>query len=327
MSSTRESDALLAAARDAVLVVDDARVFIDANPAACRLFGLALTELLGRRLDDVLDEPELHLEAARRRFLDGGEQAGERVRGPHGSLRRIEYSATARFLPGRHLAILRDVTERRRAEAERAACCSGSRAGCARPRRCCEPRAELHAGPGRGAAAGGPRDRAGARRHGGAYLADAARENLRAVAGYHVPAHVLENIGTTKAQLTEPPFSRTPALSCQLARRLAAPRQRFVWSTPWRLTRRTWSPSLWARMRQPSTFCLYTQPSPERRADARRVHRETAGYRHPNIGRRAMASRNIGRAAAFTMMTVRWVVALAVKDLWNLIHSTGSMRS
>src|SRR4029453_6890498 len=53
------SEALLSAARDAVLVVDDARRFVDANPAACRLLGLALKDLLGKRFDDFLDEPGL----------------------------------------------------------------------------------------------------------------------------------------------------------------------------------------------------------------------------------------------------------------------------
>src|SRR5262245_48246195 len=46
------SEALLAAARDAVLVVDDARTIVDANPAACRLLGRPLEAVLGRRFDD-----------------------------------------------------------------------------------------------------------------------------------------------------------------------------------------------------------------------------------------------------------------------------------
>jgi PAS domain S-box-containing protein len=48
MSSHLESDALLAAARDAVLVVDDTRTFVDANPAACRMLGLPCDQLRGR---------------------------------------------------------------------------------------------------------------------------------------------------------------------------------------------------------------------------------------------------------------------------------------
>jgi PAS domain S-box-containing protein len=41
VSSQQQSEALLAAARDAVIVVDDARTFVDVNPAASRLFGVS----------------------------------------------------------------------------------------------------------------------------------------------------------------------------------------------------------------------------------------------------------------------------------------------
>jgi PAS domain S-box-containing protein len=119
--SSGESEALLAAARDAVLVIDDARLFVDANPAACRLLGLSLPALVGRRFDDFLAEPGLDLDAAWRTFLDGGEQTGElRIIRGDGEVRPVEYSATAGFVAGRHLAILRDISGRKRAEAERA---------------------------------------------------------------------------------------------------------------------------------------------------------------------------------------------------------------
>ena len=119
MSSQQQSEALLAAARDGVIVVDDARTFVDANPAACRLFGVSAPDLLGRRFDDFL-EPGVELEAAWRIFLRSGEQAGElRVIRPDGEVRHVEYSATARFVAGRHLAILRDIAGRKLAEAER----------------------------------------------------------------------------------------------------------------------------------------------------------------------------------------------------------------
>src|SRR4030095_2030092 len=116
----QESEALLAAARDAVIVVDDARMFVDANPAAYRLLGMSADNLLGRRFDDFL-EPGVDLEAAWERFLHLGEHAGElRVIRPDGEVRHVEYSATARFVAGRHLAILRDIAGRKLAEAERA---------------------------------------------------------------------------------------------------------------------------------------------------------------------------------------------------------------
>ena len=119
MSSQQQSDALLAAAHDAILVVDDTRTFVDVNPAACRLLGLSAKQLRGRRFDDFL-EPGIDLETAWQAFLDGGEQTGElRVLRPDGEIKVVEYSATARFMAGRHVAILRDIADRKRVEAER----------------------------------------------------------------------------------------------------------------------------------------------------------------------------------------------------------------
>jgi PAS domain S-box-containing protein len=119
VSTQEESQALFAAARDAVLVVDDARTFVDVNPAACRLLGLSARELRGRRLEDFL-EPGVDIDGAWQRFLADGEQTGElRVIRPDGEIRHVEYSATARFIADRHVAILRDVAARKRAEAER----------------------------------------------------------------------------------------------------------------------------------------------------------------------------------------------------------------
>ena len=53
-------------------------------------------------------------------FLHEGSQRGEyQLQMPDGRLCDIEFSATANVLPGRHLSIIRDVTERKRLEAER----------------------------------------------------------------------------------------------------------------------------------------------------------------------------------------------------------------
>ena len=196
MSSNRESEALLAAARDAVLVVDDARFFVDANPAACRLLGLSLPALLGRRFDDALAEPELDLDTAWRSFLDGGAQTGElRIRRPDGEVRLVEYSATAGFVAGRHLAILRDITGRKRVEAERAEMLQREQ------RRLRETETLLAVSRALSSTLD-PMEtlRRVAREIAlalgadmvGAYLADAARENLRPVAGYHVPPDMID---------------------------------------------------------------------------------------------------------------------------------------
>jgi PAS domain S-box-containing protein len=50
-------------------------------------------------------------------FLEQGEQEGEfSLYRPDGEMRDLEFKAKAGFVPGRHLSVLRDVTERKRAE-------------------------------------------------------------------------------------------------------------------------------------------------------------------------------------------------------------------
>jgi PAS domain S-box-containing protein len=195
VSSQQQSEALLAAARDGVIVVDDARTFVDVNPAACRLLGVSAPDLLGRRFDDFL-EPGVDLEGAWRIFLRSGEQAGElRVIRPDGEVRHVEYSATARFVAGRHLAILRDIAGRKLAEAERvelqrreqlrlretetllavSRALSSTRDPTETMRRVAR---EIALALGAGMV--------------GAYLADPSSEKLWPTAGYRVPRHMLD---------------------------------------------------------------------------------------------------------------------------------------
>jgi PAS domain S-box-containing protein len=195
VSNQQQSEALLAAARDGVIVVDDSRTFVDVNPAACRLLGASASELIGRRFDEFL-ERGTELETAWKIFLRFGEQAGElRVIRPDGAVRHIEYSATARFVAGRHLAILRDIAGRKLAEAERAEL---------------QRREELRLRETEtllavSRALSSTRDPTETMRRVareitralgadmvGAYLADAAHDSLWPTAGYHVPHALLD---------------------------------------------------------------------------------------------------------------------------------------
>ena len=119
-----------------MLVVDDARRFVDANPAACRLLGLAPKDLLGKRFDDFLDEPGLDLDAAWLNFLETGEQMGElRVVRPDGSAGPSS-NAPHGSSPG---AIWRSSPTSPAASVRRPSgpsCDGTSRRACARPR-CC----------------------------------------------------------------------------------------------------------------------------------------------------------------------------------------------
>jgi PAS domain S-box-containing protein len=109
--------ALFDASLDAILITDDSRRYVDANPAACELLGVDRALVTKFRIDDFAPpERRADIEAAWRSFLQFGKQRGEyELIRLDGTVRYVEFSATANFIRGRHLSSLRDITERRRA--------------------------------------------------------------------------------------------------------------------------------------------------------------------------------------------------------------------
>ena len=111
-------DAVFASALDAMLIADDEGRYIDANPAACALLGKSLEQLRATTVVETSADAGA-ARAAWRDVLAAGTWRGEwAVRRSDGELRVLDASAHARISPDRHLAILRDVTDERRARDE-----------------------------------------------------------------------------------------------------------------------------------------------------------------------------------------------------------------
>jgi PAS domain S-box-containing protein len=114
--SERQLRAIYESALDAFLIADDEGRYLSANPAACALLGVSEADLLGRRVADFLG-PEVDFETVWHSFLEQGRMRGEIVLTLlDGSTRQVDFSAISNVLPGRHLSILRDVGDRKRAE-------------------------------------------------------------------------------------------------------------------------------------------------------------------------------------------------------------------
>ena len=90
------------------------------NPAACDYLGVAKRDLIGRKLDDFLPPHRLAtVEEDWEAFLHGGPIRAEwETQKIDGTILVADASARPNFLPGLHIAFLRDSTERKRLEAE-----------------------------------------------------------------------------------------------------------------------------------------------------------------------------------------------------------------
>jgi PAS domain S-box-containing protein len=111
-------------ALDAMFLVDADGAFIDVNPAACELTGYRREELMGRHISFLA--PEGQGEEVDRTFEEllqaGRSDIPFDLRRRDGSVITAEARAVADIVPGVHLSVLRDITDRvvaERAAAER----------------------------------------------------------------------------------------------------------------------------------------------------------------------------------------------------------------
>ena len=100
-------------ALDAIVVSDADGSFLEVNNAACEIFGLEREELLKARWSDFRSDGAPEYRVLLERFLgEGGTRGESRLLMPDGRTRYLDFTESADIAPGRHLTILRDVTER-----------------------------------------------------------------------------------------------------------------------------------------------------------------------------------------------------------------------
>ena len=116
--SQRRFQAIFDNSLDAILLRDDASRYVDANPAACELLGYRREELLQLTLWDLTPvQDRARIPELLNRLISDGTLSGEyTLLCKGGATREVEYRAVANILPGLHLAIHRDITERKQAE-------------------------------------------------------------------------------------------------------------------------------------------------------------------------------------------------------------------
>ena len=113
--STAQLRAIFDGALDAMFIADDDARYTDVNTAGLRVLGLERSDIIGKKTHEVF-ELSGSAGADWQRFLAGGAVSREIVIGRGESARHVLLRGGANIFPGRHLGILQDLTEQKRAE-------------------------------------------------------------------------------------------------------------------------------------------------------------------------------------------------------------------
>ena len=115
-TTERKFTSVVENALDAILILDDQAICREANPAAESLFGAGRSALIGHPIGNFYKN-SAQFQASWQTLLNRKFQQGDAELMKDGpSSLFVEYTAKADCLPGQHVMILRDVTERRRAQ-------------------------------------------------------------------------------------------------------------------------------------------------------------------------------------------------------------------
>jgi PAS domain S-box-containing protein len=101
---------------DGILIVDDEGICLDTNPAACHILGVSRQALLGKPIAHFYVDSE-EFERNWRSFRESGNQRGRtQLRRGDEQIVFVDYAVAANYMPGRHLVVLCDTTEKTSAE-------------------------------------------------------------------------------------------------------------------------------------------------------------------------------------------------------------------
>src|SRR6266851_4221613 len=116
-ATEREYKSVFDSTLDGIVILDDRGICLEANPAALNLLGVDHDGLVGEPIEKFY-AGEGEFKDNWNRFLDRKYEHREtQVLRGDGETIFIEYTAKADYLPGRHVAVLRDVSRRKQAEA------------------------------------------------------------------------------------------------------------------------------------------------------------------------------------------------------------------
>jgi PAS domain S-box-containing protein len=115
-NTDRESSSIFQNVLDGVLIVDDNGDCLDANPAAAAILRFSFDKLMGQNVSRFLADADAFSQKWSL-FLHNKSQRGRaRLIAGDGTTLFVDFTAAANYLPGRHILILCDVTERTHAE-------------------------------------------------------------------------------------------------------------------------------------------------------------------------------------------------------------------
>jgi len=117
-ASRQRLQAIFDGAMDAIVLTDDETRYVDVNPTACELLGCSRDELIGHSILEFLSENEQHeVDDILADFFEYGWREGEyQIARPDGTVRDVEYRTAGHIMPGLHLTLMRDITQRKAAE-------------------------------------------------------------------------------------------------------------------------------------------------------------------------------------------------------------------